>query len=159
MRPLYEQAVSNLDRSMRRSLWVYVAHRLFIEGSHMTKNAASANFRIGSFCLLKKYLFTFSELPSISSLLYYIKLCFSIATLLFAKWQADKTSWHHLQHPLLGQKIIFQLWLQQLFSKCSNDSHSSKIVPLKTPTLSVRGERRHQFKMFLVWRAFSSKCF
>ncbi len=36
--PIYERAVSNLDRSMHRSLWVYVAHSLFIEGSHTTEN-------------------------------------------------------------------------------------------------------------------------
>jgi hypothetical protein len=30
--------VSNLDRSMHRSLWVLVAHSSFIEGSHTTKN-------------------------------------------------------------------------------------------------------------------------
>ena len=41
VRPFYERAVSNLDRSMHRSLWVYVAHSLFIEGLHMTKNMAS----------------------------------------------------------------------------------------------------------------------
>ena len=45
MRPLYERAVSNLDRSMHRSLWVLVAHSSFIEGSRMTKNTASALFK------------------------------------------------------------------------------------------------------------------
>jgi hypothetical protein len=39
--PFYEWAVSDLDRSMHRSLWVYVAHSSLIEGSHMTKNTAS----------------------------------------------------------------------------------------------------------------------
>ncbi len=43
VRPLYERAVSNQDRSMHRSLWVYVAHSLFIEGSHKTKNTASGH--------------------------------------------------------------------------------------------------------------------
>ncbi len=33
--------MSDLDRSMNRSLWVLVAHSLFKEGSHTTKNAAS----------------------------------------------------------------------------------------------------------------------
>ncbi len=33
--------VSDLDRYMHRSLWVYVAHSSFIEGSHITKNTAS----------------------------------------------------------------------------------------------------------------------
>jgi hypothetical protein len=42
VRPFYEWAVSDVDRSMHRSLWVLVAHSLFIEGSHMTKNTASA---------------------------------------------------------------------------------------------------------------------
>jgi len=37
VRPFYERAVSDLDRSMHRSLWVYVAHSSFIEGSHTTK--------------------------------------------------------------------------------------------------------------------------
>jgi len=37
----YEQAVSDLDRSMHRSLWVSVAHSLFIEGSHTIRNTAS----------------------------------------------------------------------------------------------------------------------
>jgi hypothetical protein len=41
VRPFYEQAVSNHDRSMHRSLWAYVAHSSFIEGSHTTKNTAS----------------------------------------------------------------------------------------------------------------------
>ncbi len=39
--PFCEQAVSDLDRSMHRSLWVQVAHSSFIEGSLMTKNTAS----------------------------------------------------------------------------------------------------------------------
>ena len=38
--PFYEQAVSDLDRPMHRSLWVQVTHSSFIEGSHMTKNTA-----------------------------------------------------------------------------------------------------------------------
>ncbi len=38
VRPFYEWAVSNLDRSMRRSLWVLITHSSFIEGSHTTKN-------------------------------------------------------------------------------------------------------------------------
>ncbi len=33
--------MSDLDRSMHRTLWVLVAHSLFIEGLHMTKNTAS----------------------------------------------------------------------------------------------------------------------
>ncbi len=33
--------MSDLDRSMHRSLWVWVAHSSFIEGSHTTKNTAS----------------------------------------------------------------------------------------------------------------------
>jgi hypothetical protein len=41
VRPFYKQAVSDLDRSMYRSQWVQVANSSFIEGSHMTKNAAS----------------------------------------------------------------------------------------------------------------------
>jgi hypothetical protein len=41
LQPSYEQAVSNLDRSMNISLWVSVAHSAFTEGSHMTKNMAS----------------------------------------------------------------------------------------------------------------------
>jgi hypothetical protein len=41
VRPFYVQAVSDLDRSMHRSLWVYVAHNSFIEGSHRIKNMAS----------------------------------------------------------------------------------------------------------------------
>ncbi len=44
VRPLYEQAVSDKDRSMHRSLWAQVAHSLFIEGSHVTKNTASCVF-------------------------------------------------------------------------------------------------------------------
>jgi hypothetical protein len=38
VRPFYEQAVSNLEWSMRTSLWVYVAHSSYIEGTLMTKN-------------------------------------------------------------------------------------------------------------------------
>ncbi len=41
VQPFYERAVSDLDRSVHRSYWVQVAHRSFIEGSHMTKNMAS----------------------------------------------------------------------------------------------------------------------
>jgi hypothetical protein len=41
VRPFYERAVSDLDRSMDRSLWVLVVHSIFIEGSHTTKNMAS----------------------------------------------------------------------------------------------------------------------
>jgi hypothetical protein len=41
--PFYERAVSYLDRSMHRSLWVYVTHNSFIEGSHTTKNMASGH--------------------------------------------------------------------------------------------------------------------
>ncbi len=41
VRPFYERAVSDLDRSMYRSLWIYVAHSSFTEGSHTTKNMAS----------------------------------------------------------------------------------------------------------------------
>ncbi len=36
--------MSDLDRSMHRSLWFQVAHSSFIEGSHMTKNMASESF-------------------------------------------------------------------------------------------------------------------
>ncbi len=41
MGPYYERAVSDLDRSKHRSLWVRVAHSSFIEGSLTTKNKAS----------------------------------------------------------------------------------------------------------------------
>jgi hypothetical protein len=41
VRPFCEQALSNLDRPMHRSLWTWVAHSSFIEGSHMTNNTAS----------------------------------------------------------------------------------------------------------------------
>ncbi len=40
--PIYEWAVSDLDRPMHRSLWVWVTHSSFTKGSHMTKNTASA---------------------------------------------------------------------------------------------------------------------
>ncbi len=43
VRPFYERAVSNLDRSMHISLWAYVAHSSFIEGLHTTKNIASGS--------------------------------------------------------------------------------------------------------------------
>ncbi len=46
VRPLYEQALSDLYRSMHRSLWAQVAHSSFIEGSHTTKNTASGIFLI-----------------------------------------------------------------------------------------------------------------
>jgi hypothetical protein len=49
VRPFYERAVSNLDRSMHRSLWAYVSHSLFIEGSHTTKNTASELTRVMNF--------------------------------------------------------------------------------------------------------------
>ncbi len=71
VRPFYGQAVSNQHpyRSMHRPF--YVAHRLFIEGSHMTKNTASraldftriANIRKGcqgkTLKLINQYLKTF----------------------------------------------------------------------------------------------------
>ncbi len=41
VRPFYQWVVSDLDRSMHRSLLVYVTHSLFIEGTHTTKNTAS----------------------------------------------------------------------------------------------------------------------
>ncbi len=41
VRPFYEWVVSNLDRSMHRSVWVLVAHSSIMEGSHMTKNTAT----------------------------------------------------------------------------------------------------------------------
>jgi len=41
VRPFYEQAVSDLDRSMHRSLWVLVTQSSFMEGSHTNKNTAS----------------------------------------------------------------------------------------------------------------------
>ncbi len=43
VRPFYERPVSDLDRSLHRSLWVQVTHSSFIEGSHMTKNMASSH--------------------------------------------------------------------------------------------------------------------
>ncbi len=43
VRPSYEQAVSDLDRSMHISLWVWVARSSFIEGSHTTKDMASGH--------------------------------------------------------------------------------------------------------------------
>ncbi len=43
VRPFYEWALSNLDRSMHTSLLVWVAHILFIEGSHMNKNTTSGS--------------------------------------------------------------------------------------------------------------------
>jgi len=51
VQPVYEQAVSNLDRSMNRLQWVLAAHGSFIEGSHTTKNTASG-FGIELFSLL-----------------------------------------------------------------------------------------------------------
>jgi hypothetical protein len=39
--PLYEWAVSDLDRFMHRSLWVWVTHSSFIEGSHTAEKTAS----------------------------------------------------------------------------------------------------------------------
>jgi hypothetical protein len=41
VQPFYERAVSDLDRPMHRFLWVQVAHSMFIQGSHTTKNTAS----------------------------------------------------------------------------------------------------------------------
>ncbi len=50
VRPFYERALSNVDRSIQISLWVSVAHSSFIEGSHMTKIqplALPTNNRLG----------------------------------------------------------------------------------------------------------------
>jgi hypothetical protein len=47
VQPFYERAMSNLDRSMHRSLWVWVTHSSFIEGLHMTKNTASGLLTMG----------------------------------------------------------------------------------------------------------------
>jgi hypothetical protein len=54
VRPFYERAVSDLDpyRSMIRP--VYVAHSLFIEGSHMTKNTAFVKEMSQIYLKLKK---------------------------------------------------------------------------------------------------------
>ncbi len=41
VRPVYEWAVSDLDRPMHWSLWALVAHSSYTEGSHTTKNTAS----------------------------------------------------------------------------------------------------------------------
>jgi hypothetical protein len=41
IQPSYDRAVSDLDRSMNISLWVWVAHSSFTEGSYMTKHTAS----------------------------------------------------------------------------------------------------------------------
>jgi hypothetical protein len=56
--PFYERTVSDLGRSMNRSLWIYATDSSFIEGSCTTKNTASAciftthhilrNLRIGT---------------------------------------------------------------------------------------------------------------
>jgi hypothetical protein len=42
VRPFHERAVSDLGRYMHRSPWVMIPHSSFIEGSHTTKNTASA---------------------------------------------------------------------------------------------------------------------
>ncbi len=55
VRPLYEWAVSDLDRSMHRSLWVLVAHSSFIEGCHMTKNTASGLYGSVRVCHIFKF--------------------------------------------------------------------------------------------------------
>ncbi len=39
--PSMNELWCDMDRSMHRSLWAYVTHSSFIEGSHMTKNTAS----------------------------------------------------------------------------------------------------------------------
>jgi hypothetical protein len=46
VQPFYGRVVSNLDRSVHRSLWVLVAHSSFIEGSLTTKNTASGHFKL-----------------------------------------------------------------------------------------------------------------
>jgi hypothetical protein len=38
---LCDSSMSDPDRSRHISLWFLVAHSLFVEGSHMTKNMAS----------------------------------------------------------------------------------------------------------------------
>ncbi len=43
--PFYEPAVSDLDKSMHRSLWVYVTHSLLVEVLHTTKNMASGEIK------------------------------------------------------------------------------------------------------------------
>jgi hypothetical protein len=59
VRPSYEWAMSNLDRSMNISLWLWVAHSSFTEGSHTTKNTASVLEQVfwlqiqNRFCQLK----------------------------------------------------------------------------------------------------------
>jgi len=44
LQPFYEQAVSDLDSPMQISLWVWVTHSSFIEGSRTTKNMAYGVF-------------------------------------------------------------------------------------------------------------------
>ncbi len=63
--------MSDLDGSMNRSLWVYVTHSSFIEGSHMTKNTASgppSDTSQPGVNLIKLFLhkFTYSILKAIS---------------------------------------------------------------------------------------------
>jgi hypothetical protein len=73
VRPFYEQAVSDPDRSMHRSLWALVAHNSFIEGSHMTKNTASGAYpRVEHLAALPTNIrLGWKGLPETNSLAYY----------------------------------------------------------------------------------------
>ncbi len=57
VRPSYEQAVSDLDRSMHISLWFQVTHSSFIKGSHTTKNMFSGHIYEGIF----KFIFCLNQ--------------------------------------------------------------------------------------------------
>jgi hypothetical protein len=55
VRPSNERAVSNLDRSVNISLWVWVAHSSFTKGSHMAKNMASGPVPSPGACTIKLF--------------------------------------------------------------------------------------------------------
>ncbi len=59
VRPFYERAVSDLDKSMHRYLWAWVTHGSFIEGLHMTKNTATRIFIVFIVYFVAQILFIF----------------------------------------------------------------------------------------------------
>ncbi len=89
VRPFYEQAVSDLDRSMHRSLWVQVAHSSFMEGLLMTKNTALVHFWCFMLLMTSGY---------VTALIDFLEI---------GVWRAEFLSVHHFSQYQRISKYVF----------------------------------------------------
>ncbi len=114
VQPFYERAVSDLDRSMRRYLWVYVTHSLFIEGSRATKNTTTG--ASGSWIWTLK--------PWIMSCLLNNYPTATVPTLLIKHYirslleHLNVSANFHPFHDLWSFKVFSMSWLLFLEQKC-----------------------------------------